>query len=268
MPTHRRTTPATLLAALLLTGMLAASGCGESNGTPAAATSTPTAPGSTTASSATSASTTATSTVPGASATKSAAPGSPQAGAHTTGAGRKKAHLVLPAPGSHPAPKLSSSEQAALPVSDISLSSPAIIRIGNSARYTIAREYTCHGSDRSLPLHWSAVPANTKELALFAISTRPVAGKLYYDWALAGIDPKLTGLQAGEQPPGSIPGQNSAGHTGYTLCPPAGQETYVFSLYAIPDSLHPQPGFDPATFRAQARETVRHTGLLVGTYAG
>jgi phosphatidylethanolamine-binding protein (PEBP) family uncharacterized protein len=258
-----------LLAALLLTGMLAGSGCGESNGTPAAATTTPTAPGSTTASSATGASTTATSTAPGTSATKSAAASPPQsagAGAHTTGAGRKKAHLVLPAPGSHPAPKLSSSEQAALPVSDITLSSPAIVRVGSSSRYTIAGEYTCHGSDRSLPLRWSGVPTNTQELALFAISTRPVAGKLYFDWALAGIDPKLTGLGAGEQPPGSIPGQNSAGHTGYALCPPGGQETYVFSLYAIPDSLHPQPGFDPATFRAQARQTVRHTGLLVGTY--
>lgn len=108
---------------------------------------------------------------------------------------------MLPPPGSHPEPKLSSGEQSALPVTDISLSSPAIARIGASSRYTIAREYTCHGSGRSLPLQWSGVPANTKELAVFAISTRPVAGKLYFDWALAGIDPKLTGLQAGQQPP-------------------------------------------------------------------
>lgn len=237
----------TLLAALLLTGALAASGCGESNGT-SVATTTPTIG--------------ATKSPAGSSSGRGGSP------ARTRKTGVKRAHLVLPPPGSHPAPRLSASEQAALPVTDISLSSPAITRIGTSSRYGIEREYTCQGSDRSLPLHWSGVPANTKELAIFAISTRPVAGKLYFNWALAGIDPKLTGLQAGQQPPGAVAGRNSAGRNAYSLCPPGGQETYVFLLYAIPNVLHPRPGFDPAAFRAQARQTARHTGLLVGTYAG
>jgi len=173
---------------------------------------------------------------------------------------------VLPPAGSKPEPKLSASEQAALPVSDISLSSSAITRQGQSSLYTIASEYTCHGADRSLPLHWSGVPANTRELALFAISTRPVGGKLYFDWALAGISPTLTGIQAGQQPPGAVAGQNSSGKTTYSICPPAGQhESYVFLLYALPSTLHPKPGFDPATLRAQAKHIARHTGLLVGT---
>lgn len=265
--TRRRATA--LLAVLLLAATVASGGCGESTATHPAASSQ---------SSTTAAASNTTSTTPASHASSPAGspvasatqpPSAANAGASAAGhAARKRAKVpfVLPPPGSHPEPKLSAGERATLPVDDISLLSAAIAQAGSSSQYTLAGRYTCHGADQSPPLSWSGIPADTRELALFVLATQPVAGKLYYNWAVAGIDPKLAGLHAGQLPPGASVGQNSAGHTTYTICPPAGkQESYAFILYALPRSLHPKPAFNPATLRALAKQTARHTGLLVGT---
>jgi phosphatidylethanolamine-binding protein (PEBP) family uncharacterized protein len=152
-------------------------------------------------------------------------------------------------------------------VSDIDLWSPAITPSKQHSGYTIAREYTCDGADRSPALHWSHIPHGTAELALFVLGSEPVNGSFYFNWALAGINPKLTGLPAGHLPAGTVTGRNSAGQTRYTLCPPTGRaETYLFVLYALPRTLSPTPGFNPATLRSQAKHLARHTGLLAGTY--
>jgi phosphatidylethanolamine-binding protein (PEBP) family uncharacterized protein len=172
---------------------------------------------------------------------------------------------VLPPPGAHRAPKITASERENLPTTDITLSSAAISQ--HTAASRIAGRYTCHGANSSPPLHWSGVPADTKELALFVMNTTPVGGKLFFDWAVAGLNPALAGLQAGKLPPGAVTGRNGYGHAGYSLCPPGSKrESYVFLLYALPASLSPKPGFNPATLRAQALHLSRHTGLLAGTY--
>lgn len=283
MPRHTRSEPRgsarlrlglrVLVPLLMLGGALAATGCGESKSPPSAAAtnSTPAASSTAAASSTTTAPPAGTASTPAATSTASptAPPGTSTAGSSGAGAGHghSRAHLVLPPPGSHPEPKLSASQAATLPVADIALSSTAIQPKRGSSQYTIAREYTCHGADRSLPLHWTGIPANTKELALFVLSVTPVAGKLVYDWALAGLNPKLAGLQAGQLPPGAIQGRTATGKTSYSLCPPAGKpESYVIQLYALPESLDPKPGFQPATLHQQAKHTAHHTGLLAGTY--
>jgi phosphatidylethanolamine-binding protein (PEBP) family uncharacterized protein len=257
-----------LLLLLLVACALVATGCGEASGGASGASSTATQH--------TPATTAAASSDSGGAA--SAGLGTTGAQAHqrstnarhaTTAAPvrKSKAHLVLPPPGSHPEPKLTASERATVSVADISLSSPAIKRVANRSAYTLDREYTCHGADHSPPLRWSGVPANTKELALFAISTRPVNGKLFFDWALANLKPSLKGLQAGTLPAGAVLGESSSGHAFYSICPASGKrESYVFVLYALPTSLAPTAGFDPTTLRHQAMQLARHTGLLVGTY--
>ena len=251
------------LALLLLAGTALTAGCGESNGSqPAASASTtgsqpPTNTGTT-------------STTPGATNTSQApsATSTVQGSGTASGAkgGQKNGrHFELPPPGSHPAPKISAAERASLPTSDISLSSTAITQHPGTPS-TIAATYTCHGANSSPPLHWSGIPTGTKELALFAISTTPVKNKLFFDWSLAHINPALTSLNAAQTPPGAVTGTNSYGHTAYNICPPTGKsETYVFVLYALPRSLSPKQGYDPATLRTQAMHTARHTGLLAGT---
>jgi phosphatidylethanolamine-binding protein (PEBP) family uncharacterized protein len=152
-------------------------------------------------------------------------------------------------------------------VADIILSSPAIKQVRNASTPTLDRQYTCRGADHSPPLRWTGIPAGTKELALFAISTHPVKGKLFFDWAIAGLNPGLKGLDSASVPAGAVLGRNGTGRVAYSICPASGKrESYVFALYALPQSLGPQAGFDPAALRRQAIALARHTGLLVGTY--
>ena len=117
------------------------------------------------------------------------------------------------------------------------------------------------------PLQWQGVPEGTKELVLFAMNVAPVQGKLFFDWALAGIDPALSGIEAGKLPKGAVQGQNSFGKAAYEICPPPGQaETYVFALYALPNALLPAKGFDPAALRHQVQAISSNAGLLAVSY--
>jgi phosphatidylethanolamine-binding protein (PEBP) family uncharacterized protein len=161
--------------------------------------------------------------------------------------------------------QLTPTQLSKLAIADIALSSPAFGAPGTSA--TLPREHTCRGADRSPPLRWQGLPANTAELALFVLSVTPVNGQLFFDWAVTGLSPSLTGLKAGQLPVGAILGRNSYGQNAYSICPPAGKnEDYVFTLYALPQKIAASPGFDPATLRTQALQAARHSGLLIATY--
>lgn len=100
------------------------------------------------------------------------------------------------------------------------------------------------------------------------MNVAPVGGKLFFDWALAGIDPALGGLESAKLPKGAVQGQNSFGKAGYEICPPAGSsETYVFTLYALPQRLNASKGFDPTALRRQVQAISRKAGILAATYA-
>ena len=251
------------LGALLLLGVLVTStGCGESSGSPAAVASSPaTAPPAAT--------TTASSPATASSAKAPATTGAPNRAStptDTATGSHKRAHLVLPPPGSHPEPKITASERATLPTADINLSSPAVKQQHRTSTYTIARRYTCRGADSSPPLRWSGVPSNADELALLVMNTTPVNGQLFFDWAVAHIAPGTKELSAGQLPAGAVVGLNSDGKTAYSLCPPGSKpETYLFLLYALPKGLSPKPNFDPATFRQEAMRDARHTGLMAAS---
>jgi phosphatidylethanolamine-binding protein (PEBP) family uncharacterized protein len=116
-------------------------------------------------------------------------------------------------------------------------------------------------------LQWQGVPAGTEELILLAVNLQPVNGKLFFDWAVAGLDPSLSGIEAGRLPSGAIKGTNSFGTTGYSICPPPGQgETYVFTLHAIPKALRPNKGFDPGELRKEVFAQAGNAGVMVFSY--
>ncbi len=268
MPNHRsprftKTTGVGVLASLLVVGALAATGCGETS------SSSPSARAGTTSSS--SSPTPAPTNSTAANATTSRPAPAKTSRKHSTrtrsSAHKGRAPLILPSANSQPAPKLSPSERAHVSVADITLSSPAIKQIRLASASNLAQRYTCRGTDESPPLHWTNPPAGTKELALFVISTHPVGGKLFFDWAIAGLSPSLHGLGNGAKSAGMVVGRNGYGNAAYSICPANGtRESYVFALYALPRSLAPKANFDPATLRQQAIGLARHTGLLVGTY--
>lgn len=161
-----------------------------------------------------------------------------------------------------PARRLSEAERLKLPVNDIVLSSPTL-----AGGLALPRANTCDGSNQTPALSWKNIPTGTAELVIFAISTRPVGRSLFYDWAISGVNPTLQGIQAGQLPAGAVVARNSAGQVAYTICPPAGsQETYAFSIYALPRKLPQARGFEPALLRTEARRTARHIGLLLATY--
>jgi phosphatidylethanolamine-binding protein (PEBP) family uncharacterized protein len=260
---HPRTRPRPLRAATLLTAAVAlialtASGCGESSGrTPSAsaASATTAASAAATATAPPRPTTTATRRTQGASHVRAGAP-------------RKQHHAgaALASLGSATrASRLGRARLAKLAIADIALSSPAVQ--GASATGLLPRRYTCDGANEAPPLRWKNIPAGTAELALFAISTTPVDGKLFFDWALAGIKPSEDGLQSGQLPAGAVLGRNSDGQDRYSLCPASGgSETYVFVLFALPETLNPAPGFEPLALRRQAMQIARHSGLLAVAY--
>ncbi len=151
-------------------------------------------------------------------------------------------------------------------VASIVLESPAVLPVANGPA-ELPAAYTCEGRDSWPALRWRGVPEGTAELVLFAMNLAPVEGKLFFGWALAGIDPALEAIEAGALPRGAVIGQNSFGRRGYSICPPAGQgETYFFALYALPERLSAGPGFDPRELRKEVQELSRNVGLLPVTY--
>jgi phosphatidylethanolamine-binding protein (PEBP) family uncharacterized protein len=131
----------------------------------------------------------------------------------------------------------------------------------------IAARYTCDGANTSLPISWSQLPPHTAEIEVFVFNFLPVGGKLFADWAIAGLSPSLHGLSAGQLPAGAIVGRNSFGQTGYSICPPKGSNTrFAFLVYALPKSLSVKPGFDPNALRERALHASEHAGLLAFSY--
>ena len=128
----------------------------------------------------------------------------------------------------------------------IQLSSPAFARGG-----TIPRQYTCDGTDTSLPLRWSGIPTGAQQLAL-VMRDPDAPGGNFIHWSLSNIPPSLTGLAAGHVPAGVTQSQNGFGTAGYRgPCPPrgAGAHHYVITLSAL------------------AGRSVVASGTLTGTYA-
>jgi phosphatidylethanolamine-binding protein (PEBP) family uncharacterized protein len=131
----------------------------------------------------------------------------------------------------------------------------------------IPARYTCDGSNTSPPISWSHVPPNTAEIDLFLFNLAPVHGKLFANWAVAGLSPKLHGLSAGQLPSGAILGRNSHGQVAYSLCPAKGPTVrYAFLMYALPKKIPVQPGFNAEALREKALHTAESAGLLGLSY--
>lgn len=252
--------PALAVAALLLVG------CGGGSRDEASGTSA----GSTTASASKSAS--ADSVSPGAAKAQakagegaSAAKGAPGPGSAASGTEGKQHSPPIAAP-KGPTEQPPTPEQVAhATVADISLQSPAIVASGGSPG-RLAAPYTCDGKDSWPALDWGGVPAGTEELILYAMNVQPVEGQLFVDWAVAGLDPSLEEIGAGELPKGAVVGKNGFGETGYSLCPPGNGEIYMFALYALPRSLSLDRGFDAREVRKRILDASGDVGLLPAVY--
>jgi phosphatidylethanolamine-binding protein (PEBP) family uncharacterized protein len=154
----------------------------------------------------------------------------------------------------------------------IALASPALK--GGEA---IPPRYTCDGRDLSLPLEWSAVPPEAKELVLFIFNLTPVdvapgqtqiRAKLSVQWAVAGLKPTLNELAAGRLPHGAILGRNASGRRRYSLCPTKGtSKNYLVRIYALRDPLSVRPGFNGMALYRRIVEPALARGQFLASYA-
>ncbi len=132
------------------------------------------------------------------------------------------------------------------------LTSPAFKNNG-----AIPRRYTCDGSGLIIPLQWSGVPKQAKELVL-VMRDPDAPGAPFVHWAVAGISPASRGL-----PAQATQGRNSAGKSGYTPpCPPPGDRPhhYVITLTALSGPSHLAGGFTPDQLRTGAVGIATLTG--------
>ncbi len=164
-----------------------------------------------------------------------------------------------------PEPGITPQQKREATVADMVLQSPSV-QPSAAGPPAMPALYTCDGKNLSPALQWQGVPPGTAELALFAMSIQPVEEKLFFDWAVAGLSPDLTEIEAGKLPKGAVVGRNSSGKVGYEICPPGEGETYMFALFAVPKKLSPSKGFEPLALRKEVLDTSGDVGLMAVGY--
>lgn len=267
-----KTTSARASLALVVAAALALSGCGADSGPETAS-----APASSAATTADSKQAPSSSSRSSSSKPSSPTGQGPTAADTTTAAGGKTAANPPSGSAKHGTPitlpkgpresEPTPAQQAQATVASMSLSSPAVQPSAATGESLLPAAYTCDGKDSWPALQWQGTPAGTRELLLFVMNIEPVDEALFFDWAVAGIDPSLNGLEADWLPKGVVTGRNSFGHVDYSICPPSGKkETHIFALYALPRALSPKQGFDPTTLRKEVLEASGNAGLMAATY--
>jgi phosphatidylethanolamine-binding protein (PEBP) family uncharacterized protein len=169
-------------------------------------------------------------------------------------------------PKGEPEPGITPQQRREATVASMTLESPSS-QASSVGPQALPTTYTCDGKGTSPALRWQGVPRGTAELVIFAMNVQPVGGKLFFDWAVAGLSPDLTEIEAGKLPRGALVGRNGFGKTAYEICPEGSGETYVFTVFALPRKLSPAQGFDPSALRREVLGASGNVGLLALSYA-
>lgn len=131
------------------------------------------------------------------------------------------------------------------PAGGLKLTSPAFTDGGR-----IPQRYTCQGSNETVPLAWSGVPAGTVKLVLL-VEDPDAPGGMFVHWAVDAIPP--AGGSAAQ-------GRVVQGWRG--PCPPPGRaHRYVFTLAAVRDFSAAQTVAGVRAEIAGAASVARLTGL-------
>lgn len=142
-----------------------------------------------------------------------------------------------------------------------SLASPAF-----EANGMIPIVFTCNGSDKSPPLLWQDVPANTVSLALVVEDPDAPSGP-WTHWIVFNIPPTTTSLESNSLPEGALLALNSWGNAKYQgPCPSLGAHRYVFTLYALDKMLTLNNGVATRTALDSMTSHVIGSAVLGGLY--
>lgn len=136
----------------------------------------------------------------------------------------------------------------------------------------IPRVHTCDGRNVSPPLFWSGVPAEAKSLAIL-VDDPDAPGRTFMHWMVFDLPPTLTSLPEAIRPRreiegGGTQGKNDFGNLGWGgPCPPSGTHGYVFTLYALSETLNLPERADREAFLRAIDGRVLSEAKLVGHYA-
>ena len=126
--------------------------------------------------------------------------------------------------------------------------------------------FTCNGADKSPPLFWHNVPANTRSLALVVEDPDAPSGA-WIHWIIFNIPPTLNALDSTNLPEGALLALNSWGNAKYQgPCPPLGAHRYVFTLYALDKMLSLNNGVATRTALDMMTGHVIGSAVLAGLY--
>jgi hypothetical protein len=136
----------------------------------------------------------------------------------------------------------------------------------------IPARHTCEGDDVSPPLLWTAVPSDTRSVAMLCEDPDAPGGRFVH-WLLYNLPVDASELAEGvppkpELPSGARQGANDAGGTGWTgPCPPRGApHRYVFTCLALRTVVGLDPGASLDEFRSAIRDDVLGEATLTGRF--
>lgn len=140
----------------------------------------------------------------------------------------------------------------------------------------IPRKYTGEGQDISPPLEWSAMPDNTKEIAIIVDDPDAPTPQPWVHWVIYKISPDTKKLDEavsiGEKPPvpaGARQGKNTSGKIGYSgPMPPRGhgRHRYYFKIFALDAEIIIKGVPDKDALLNAMKGHILAEGQLMGTY--
>ena len=149
---------------------------------------------------------------------------------------------------------------------EIKIKSPAFEEGG-----VIPRKYTCDGPNVSPPLTWTAVPTETKSLAIICDDPDAPMGT-WVHWVVFNLPINVTEL------PENIPAQKTLSNgakqgitdfqeIGYGgPCPPSGTHRYYFKLYALDTEINLDAGITKKQLLKAMEGHILAEGQLMGKY--
>ena len=129
------------------------------------------------------------------------------------------------------------------------------------------------GQNVSPELSWKNAPAGTKAIAVTCIDIHPIAHK-WVHWMVINIPAESTGLPEGASP-GKMPENskelnNSFGSKGYGGPQPpkgSGNHTYIFTVYALSESINASGFVSEEAFLKLISDKVLAKTQLTGTFS-
>ncbi len=128
----------------------------------------------------------------------------------------------------------------------------------------IPQQFTCDGDETSPALAFDGIPDDTAEIAV--VVRDPDAGGFVH-W-VAGLPADTTAIDEGALPAAAVEADNGFGNPGWAgPCPPEGNHTYEFTVYALSEPSGLSAGADAEDGAGTVEDApALATATLRGTY--